>query len=193
MEDAIKMKKVAIFCSVAFLLGCGSVKGWFENGNVKASSESPLKVRELRIRVIEDVVGCKELLDEKATRPQACGKCELVQEGQTLKVVETGGCPQYSALGCTTKDGKVFVINNLSCEPVAEGIRKGTAERGDVKTSTYIVRVVGEDCIAYIRAKKNTKILYTRDYGGQFDVAVQMDPKTAEEVKTMGCVKGVSK
>jgi hypothetical protein len=183
------MKRVVIFCSVAFLLGCGSVKGLFESGNAKASSESPLRVRELRVRVIEDVVGCKELLDEKATRPQACGKCELVQEGQTLKVVETGGCPQYSALGCTTKDGKVFVINNLSCEPVAEGIR----ERGDVKTSTYIVRVVGEDCIAYIRAKKNTKILYIRDYGGQFDVAVQTDPKTAEEVKAMGCVKGVSK
>jgi hypothetical protein len=32
-----------------------------------------------------------------------------------------------------------------------------------------------------------------RDHGGQFDVAVQMDPKTAEEVKTMGCVREVSK
>jgi hypothetical protein len=59
------MKRVVIFCGAAFLLGCGSVKGLFEkNGNVKASSESPLRVRELRIRVIEDVVGCKELLDE---------------------------------------------------------------------------------------------------------------------------------
>jgi hypothetical protein len=85
------IKRVVIFCGAAFLLGCGSVKGLFEkNGNVKASSEGPLRVRELRVRVIEDVVGCKELLDEKATRPQACGRCELVQEGQTLKIVENG-------------------------------------------------------------------------------------------------------
>jgi hypothetical protein len=37
------------------------------------------------------------------------------------------------------------------------------------------------------------KILYTRDYGGEFDVTVQMDPETANEVKTMGCVKWVNK
>jgi hypothetical protein len=38
------MKKVVIFCGAAFLLGCGSVKGLFKNGDVKASSESPLSI-----------------------------------------------------------------------------------------------------------------------------------------------------
>jgi hypothetical protein len=78
---------------------------------------------------------------------------------------------------------------------VAEGIniKKETSDERDLKGSTYVVRVVGEDCIAYIRTKKKTKILYTRDYGGEFDVTVQMDPETVNEVKTMGCVKWVNK
>jgi hypothetical protein len=197
----IKMKKIAILLfGTTFLFGCGTVKnvlGSFEANkqSSKTESESFIKVKELRIKVIEGVVSCRGLLDDTVARPQACGKCELIQEGQTLKVIETEGCVKYNAFGCITKDGKVFVINNLSCEPVAEGIniKKETSDERDLKVSTYVVRVVGEDCIAYIRAKKNTKILYTREYSGEFDVTVQMDPETANEVKTMGCVKWVNK
>lgn len=172
------------------MFSCGVIKN-----KTRETSPSPLKVKSITTKVIEDVVICKSLLDEKALRPQVCGRCVLSFEGGSLKITPAEGCPRYEALGCTTADGKVFVINNVSCTPVTEGGREETKQetrealRGDV----YRVRVVGEDCIAYIRAKKSVKVLYTREYSGYFDVGIQTDKETIMDIERMGCVKSVDR
>lgn len=171
--------------SLIFLCACGTIKKWSEG------QEQVLKVKTITTKIIEDVASCKSLLDEKSPRPQICGACEISFTGNSLKVTPTDGCPRYEAFGCTTSDGRVFVINNLSCIPVAEG--KAQEVKEETQKGTYRVRVIGEDCIAYIRAKKNVRILYTKEYSGYFDVGVQTDKDTIRDIETMGCVRSVER
>jgi hypothetical protein len=69
------MKKIAILLfGTTFLFGCGTVKnvlGSFETNkqSSKTEPESSIKVKELRIKVIEGVASCRELLDDTVARP----------------------------------------------------------------------------------------------------------------------------
>ncbi|RMH05877.1 MAG: hypothetical protein D6699_02935 [Aquificota bacterium] len=66
---------------------------------------------------IKDVKDCVPLLGEGSLRPQVCGRCEIKLKEGKLYILPAKGCPRYEAYRCTTKDGRVFEINNLSCEP----------------------------------------------------------------------------
>lgn len=177
------MRKIFFLLGLGFICSCGVVE--------QTPTPTQLKVRSFNVKIIDDVATCKSLLDDKSLRPQVCGKCNLRFEGKSLRIEPAEGCPPYEALGCTSTDGKVFVINNVSCAPIAEGsTQTHKEERGG---NTYRVRVEGEDCIAYIRAKRNVRILYTKDYGGRFDVRVQTDENTIKDISLMGCVRDVEK
>ncbi|MFN3814438.1 MAG: hypothetical protein ACK4SM_07440, partial [Aquificaceae bacterium] len=60
-----------------FMCSCGAVGRWTKSEEKPQPSPS-LKLRTITVTVIEDVVSCKPLLDEKAHRPQVCGKCEIL-------------------------------------------------------------------------------------------------------------------
>ncbi len=184
------MRKFA-FPLVAFLFicSCGALGERAKDGE-KLQPTTALKVKTITTTVIEDVVSCKLLLDERSPRPQACGKCEISLEGNSLKIAPVEKCLRYEVYGCSTTDGKAFLINNFSCTPIAEGKEVPVRE---VQEAIYRVRVVGEDCIAYIRAKKKVKVLYTRDYGSYHDVGIKTDEDTIRDIRTMGCVKSVER
>lgn len=171
----------------AFLILCSCGAVWTKNEEKPPQSQA-LKLRTITTTVIEDVANCKPLLDERAYRPQVCGKCEIILSGNSLRIVQAEGCPRYEAYGCSTLDGKLFLINNLSCTPITEA--KGEAK---VQKTAYRARIVGEDCLAYIRAKRKVKILYTRDYGSYIDVGLEADEDTIKDIRAMACVRGVER
>ncbi len=182
-------KFMLVLPAFLFLCSCGAVGRWAKSEEKPQPSPS-LKVRTITVTVIEDVASCKPLLDEKASRPQACGRCEIILSGKSLRITQVEECLRYEAYGCSTLDGKVFLINNLSCTPITESKEEPVKKAQKV---AYRVRVVGEDCIAYIRTKKNVKVLYTRDYGSYIDVGVETDENTIGDIRIMGCVKSVEK
>ena len=73
--------------------------------------------------VIEGILHCRSAIEKGALVPQVCGKCELEFRNGKLYIKTAGGCPKYSALLCELVSGKIFLINNLSCEPVEKGIK----------------------------------------------------------------------
>ncbi len=89
----------------------------------------------LRTTVIEGVENCESLLKKDSLRPQVCGRCKIIFEAQRnrLVVAETDECVPYDAYGCSTTFGDVFVINTLSCKPLAEKAPRITEQSTEQK------------------------------------------------------------
>lgn len=94
------MKKAVYPLAFVFFVSCGMAK--------KDTSHVP---------VIEKVKECVPLLGEDSFRPQVCSKCNIKLKDGRLLIQPSGGCPRYEAYRCTTEDGRVFEINNLTCTP----------------------------------------------------------------------------
>ena len=73
--------------------------------------------------VIEGVLRCRSAIEKGALVPQVCGKCELEFRDGKLYIKTAKGCPKYDALLCELVSGEVFLINNLSCEPVRRTLK----------------------------------------------------------------------
>lgn len=181
------MRHLTAFALVTFFLtSCGIIPS-----QTKTSAEKQIiKTKELRIKIVEDVINCKSLIDEK--KLDICGKCILKVENNRLLIQETDKCVPYQSFGCVTKDGLTFVINNKTCSIVSEysQLEENThkEEQSRKKLEEYKIYVSGEDCTALIRTK-GAYILSERDRY----IIVEMDNNTYKKVKELFCVKEIEK
>lgn len=113
-----------------------------------------VEVKEICLKVVENVLYCKSVITEKSLIPQVCGKCELEVKGGKLYIKKAKGCPKYDAWACQTSKGEFFLINNLSCTPSKQGkTEEIEPEENKEKLETYRVKVMGEFCFNLIRKK----------------------------------------
>ncbi|ADC89669.1 hypothetical protein Thal_1037 [Thermocrinis albus DSM 14484] len=106
------MRSVILSILVFGISSCGVVR----------TGEEGLYRRTLRTVIIENVESCKSLVSPGALVPQVCGRCKISfePERKRLIIAETDECVRYDAYGCITTGGEPFVVNTVSCRPLAE-------------------------------------------------------------------------